>query len=178
MEESSLINKNQEAPRINDFKEGEDPISNFLGCLCLWGLIISLSFLFASCISNKNQIDSPIAGILAGEHELVRISDNPFSPYFVFWFKDQKNAPLTCSFCWQMNDGTYANSALPFSKIKIQFDEYIDKPTIKFRWNRCYEIPIQEIMDYQVIYAVITIRREDWKIPIEPEPNSADLSEL
>lgn len=65
------------------------------------------------------------------------------------------------------DNSMYAISSLPSTKIRVNFNENIEYPTIKFKWTSSDSKDIQQLMDNNVLYAVITIREKDWPIDIK-----------
>ncbi len=117
-----------------------------------------------SCASRKEQ---SYAGItLAGDHQLRKMvnikSTDASGSFFLFVGSFAQHETLKVSFAWKLNDGTYAISTLPMDKIRVRIDNNITVPTIKFRWRSGYFREIQDMMDYKVIYAVITCKDSDW----------------
>ena len=75
-----------------------------------------------------------------------------------------------------MNDGTYAISSLPLEKIRVKLDKEATTPTIKFKWHPWHgnrgTPQVQYLMDYHVIYALITAKEGDWPIQVNLPLNS------
>jgi len=136
--------------------------------------IISLLCLNA-CGPQPKQIS--INDILRGEHQLRKIGQLVGSEtktkqnFFLIAYSqtETKNTVVLIKFSWKMNDGTYASSSLPMEKIRVKLVKNISTPTIKFRWNTCdcsNKNITQEIMDMNVLYALITINETDWPTDI------------
>jgi hypothetical protein len=105
--------------------------------------------------------ESEMGKILKGEHELARMSTSS-TPYFIV---DSGSQDACIIFTWKMNDGTYALSQLPSSKIRVAFCETQAVPTIKFRWNTLYrDTSVDSLMGNNVIYSVVTCKKSDWII--------------
>ena len=130
-------------------------------------------------VAEAQPMPSPAESILKGEHELrkmaerVETASRVSGSFFLVVgdFTATTKTKVLIKFAWKMNDGrTYAISSLPLEKIRVEPDEKVMTPTIKFRW-RPYPIlnntpQPQELMDDYVVYAVITAREEDWPIQI------------
>ena len=130
-----------------------------------------LSIIIAS-IAGSSYADSTVGVVLKGEHQLRKMTstvtdeskiDGGFF-LFVGGISGSKKQEIRVYFSWKMNDGTYAISSLPIEKFRVKFDENKDKPSIKFRWKAAYTNPdsVQTIMDYFVLYALITCKESDW----------------
>lgn len=128
--------------------------------------------------SKKEEILSPIGKILVGEHRLRRMAEymdvNPkiSASFFVVMgsISNTTNTIVSVKFAWEMNDGIYAISSLPLEKIRIKIDEKVLTPTIKFRWSLSrVDTPnqIQDLMEKNVIFAVLTLKEDDWPINVK-----------
>lgn len=139
-------------------------------------IVIIISLLgFNACGPQPKKIG--IDDILSGEHQLRKMGQLVGSEsktkqsFFLISYnqKETKTTVVSIKFAWKMNDGTYALSSLPLEKIRIKLEKNISAPTIKFRWNSCDCANInitQEIMDMNVLYAVITVSETDWPTDI------------
>jgi hypothetical protein len=143
-------------------------------------LMVLLAALFALGCRPQPKPPSQAELILGGEHKLRKMTERTdvsleISGGFFLFGGHANGSVLSVKFAWEMNDGTYALSSLPLEKIRVKFDEQITSPTIKFRWRR-YDGEVapqtQNLMDYYVSYALITIRESDWPAQIELPLNS------
>ena len=146
-------------------------------------LMVLLAALFALGCRPQPKPPSQAELILGGEHKLHKMTEqsqlNPTLSGRFFLFSGSVNGLIKTDvfvkFAWEMNDGTYALSSLPLEKIRVKFDEQITSPMIKFRWRR-YDgegtPQTQNLMDYYVSYALITIRESDWPAQIDLPLNS------
>jgi hypothetical protein len=66
-----------------------------------------------------------------------------------------------------MNDGMFAISSLPIEKIRIRLDNSITSPTIRFKWQSSTTEHVQQLMDYYVDYAIVTVKESEWPINIK-----------
>lgn len=146
-----------------------------MGKICI-GLVFLVGLFAAGCAEKPEQ-PSPAEHILKGEHKLRKMTehaktDSTVSGGFfliVGKFNSSTTTRLLVKFAWEMNDGTYAFSSLPLEKIRVKIDEEVATPTIKFRWRRLvgYRTPqIQELMDDHVVYALVTVKGNDWPVQI------------
>jgi len=107
--------------------------------------------------STTEEVISPVGKALQGDHPLSMIKKN--DSYFIVSAGD---TDVMVMFCWKMNNGTYALSQLPSSKIRFIFDEYKRIPSIKFRWGTFYsDTSPSSMMVNSVLYAVVTCKKED-----------------
>lgn len=116
--------------------------------------------------------------ILKGEHKLRKMAERTdtnsriSASFFILVgsYSSTTETKTAVKFAWEMNDGTYALSSLPLEKIRVKLDEKATVPTIKFRWRpycRCYNEPqVQELMDNNVCYAVVTVKESDWPVQV------------
>ena len=139
-------------------------------------MFILSGFFMAGCKREKVEpLPSPAESILGGEHELrkmterTEINSRASGSFFLFVgdFSSTAKTDIKVKFAWKMNDGKiYAISSLPLEKMRVQFDNQISTPTIKFRWRRYPFVnrtpQPQELIDNYVVYALITAREEDW----------------
>lgn len=72
------------------------------------------------------------------------------------------------TFAWQGNDGVYRFQTLPLSKVRIQIDQHIGTPFVKFRWASWPQ--------GQIVYAVIGANPKDWPEDLAI-PSTKDLKE-
>lgn len=129
----------------------------------------------SSCSSKKKE-EAPMSKIgvmLKGEHKLRKLTEstgsntNVHGTFFIFGSVSAEvtSGPIV-SFAWEKDSNTYILSTLPFNKIRIKFVDKIETPTIKFRWSTdcgcAVADDIDKIMRESVIYAVISIQKEDW----------------
>lgn len=140
--------------------------------------IASICLLFYSCtIDLADPKASDAETILKGTHPLRRMvpteetNSNLSGGYFLFYggIKGETQTSQRVKFAWLMNDGiSYPISSLPLEKIRVQFNDTISIPTIRYRWrwaNQGIE-DVQHYMDHFVHYAVVTVREEDWPVQI------------
>ncbi len=137
-------------------------------------LVFLIGFFVVGC-ANRPELPSQAELILKGEHKLRKMverseTDSRVSGGFFLIVGELSVSTTTkvlMKFAWEMNDGTYALSSLPLEKIRVKFDEKATNPTIKFRWRRWRNMSIgtpqiQELMDGYVLYALLTVRENDW----------------
>lgn len=140
-------------------------------------MLVFLVGIFTISCAEKPELPSQAEQILKGEHKLRKMverseNNSKISGNFFLIFGGLDGSTTTkvlIKFAWEMNDGTYALSSLPLEKIRVKLDEKATEPTIKFRWQRWNEYrtaQIQELMDYYVLYAVLTVREGDWPIKV------------
>jgi hypothetical protein len=145
-------------------------------------LILLIGFFAFGC-ERKPLPPSPAELTLGGEHKLRKMTerteaDSRISASFFLIFGNVSGSTTTralVKFAWEMNDGTYAISSLPLEKIRIRFDENSINPTIRFRWVRygSKDTPEpQKLMDYYVVYALVTVRENEWPIQVKMPLNS------
>lgn len=72
------------------------------------------------------------------------------------------------TFAWRGNDGVYRFQTLPLSKIRIQIDEHVGTPFVKFRWASWPQ--------GNIIYAVIGANPKDWPQDLAI-PSAKDVKE-
>lgn len=136
-----------------------------------WYICLLIPFL-ASCVESP---PSRAEAILKGEHQLRKMVEksgvlSSFSgSYFLFAgsVEGTSRTTLDVKFAWELSDKTFAISSLPIEKFRVNFNESIETPTIKFRWRRRNEPELQHLMDRSVIYAVITCKKSDWPTNIK-----------
>lgn len=120
---------------------------------------------------------SAVGKVLQGEHalrkmgQLVGTTTKSSECFFLVAYNqnEKKETTVTIKFAWQMNDGTFAISSLPLEKFRIKLDNKVVSPTIKFRWTFCDcddSINLQEVMNSKVVYALLTIREDQWPVDI------------
>ena len=153
----------------------------------LLSLTLFFNFSLLSC-NNEPAID--LVGInLRGAHTLRKLTETNLQEnkstgqYFLFMgnMTTENNSGPGISFAWKQNDSTYILSTLPFNRIRIRFNEKMDTPIIKFRWEPSDKVgtrtdDIDYIMKKNVIYAVIYIKKENWPQQIHLPMNSADTA--
>jgi hypothetical protein len=147
------------------------------------GLIVSIIALFL-CFSFARAEESETGKILGGQHQLgysgvlstVIVPDltnsvivNP-KAYFLF-IKSRDN--LDVVFSWKINN-EYVVSRMPITKVRVRYDEEVEKPYVIFRWKPANVTYIDQIMSEQVIYVVFVCKSEVWNpssvstgIPVE-----------
>lgn len=124
----------------------------------------------------------PVSQIFGGNHilrkmgERVESNSHVSGSFFLFAGSLTQSTETVSSvkFAWLMNDGkTYAISSLPIEKIRVVFDDKAETPTIKFNYHPDQTCPLdwsdhtQEIMDYYVASATVTIKGSDWPVQIQ-----------
>ena len=135
---------------------------------------VLLVFIYGLLLIGCEQHPSYAEQILGGEHRLrkmigqteanVSLSGGFF--LFVGDISGRVTTGVSVKFAWEMNDGTYAISSLPLEKIRIKLDEKATTPTIKFRWSPSSSKQVQDLMDWNVLYAIITAREADWPVQV------------
>jgi hypothetical protein len=72
------------------------------------------------------------------------------------------------SFSWKLNNGMYAISELPLSKIRVMINDSIQKPYVKFRWGGMMfnTNQIEDYMNHDVIYMVVYCKESDFPMEI------------
>jgi len=144
-----------------------------------WSLTVVFLVLVAFC-DHKTLAEeiSMVDPILRGEHTLRQISEQDVGGLkikikYLFMegnFTRSSQSFTRVKFVWEMTTNEYVFSSLPIEKIRIKLDNNVEIPTIKFRW-RPYNFrgtpDIQGILDYSVIYAVVTLRSEWWPTLME-----------
>jgi hypothetical protein len=136
-------------------------------------LVIIALFGLTACGPKSKSIDD----IFRGEHQLRKMGqlvgskDKTKESFFLITYNqnETKITVVAIKFAWKMNDSTYALSSLPMEKIRIKLDKNVTVPTIKFRWNpnsgNNIDL-IQELMDNDIVYALITVNEKDWPTDI------------
>lgn len=135
-------------------------------------LLIVIICCLSSC-KNESSRESKIGLILKGNHSIRKMNEtnesnkSTNSSFFIFGsIKEKSFSGPVVSFAWELNDSTYILSTLSLNKIRIVFNEKNIVPSIKFRWNTSrsgYSCDnMEKIMSENIIYAVISIRKEDW----------------
>ncbi len=125
----------------------------------------------------KTEQPSQAEQILKDEHilrkmaERTDVNSNISASFFLFvgGFSETTKTTVSVKFAWKMNDGTYALSSLPLEKIRVKLDESTTTPTIKFRWRPwklCRTPQVQDLMDDYVLYAVVTVKENDWPVQV------------
>lgn len=164
----------------------DEPVSDLLGCL-IWivVLLILVGWAGYSFCHPKEGGESlgEVGQILAGDHRLARISDDPEdpSPYFVFFKVERESesgklTTLKVNFCWERVD-SYSNSSLYLNQVRVKLDPQASEPSVKFYWRRPDLASVISDDDHQrwvvenyVIYALVTIRPEDWRVKVKNLP--------
>jgi hypothetical protein len=130
------------------------------------------------CGTRQEPPDSPAQAVLQGEHKLrkmmgqTEVNSSLSGGFFLFVgdVKAKTSTAVSVKFAWEMNDGTYAISSLPLEKIRVKINEEAKTPTVKFRWRlwcrRNMPQP-QELMDENVLYALVTVREKDWPVQVQ-----------
>jgi hypothetical protein len=148
-------------------------------------VIVCFGCLFTIGIGSQNnlrdQYREQVESVLEGEHPLRKMAERSETNsttsgnFFMFagigggGISGESKTDIYVKFAWKMNDGDYALSSLPFEKIRVRFDEKIVTPNIKFRWHRWTwgRVPeIQELMEKNISYAIITVKESDWPIQV------------
>lgn len=144
-------------------------------CTLIAGMLISI--FIAGCAQKGPEPPSQAEALLRGEHKLrkmaerVDVKSNISASFFLFVgdLSATTQTNISVKFAWEMNDGTYALSSLPLTKIRVKLDERVEAPTIKFRWRPykcCNTAQVQGLMDSYVVYALVTVRERDWPVNI------------
>lgn len=140
-----------------------------LGIVCL--------FLSNCTIEHKEKPISDAGKLLSGTHPLRRMvsasetNSNLSGGYFLFFggMSGETQTSQLVKFAWLMNDGvSYSISSLPLEKIRVQFNDTISIPTIKYNYAR-KNLGLEDVqyyMDHFVHYAVVTVREQDWQVQI------------
>jgi hypothetical protein len=126
----------------------------------------------------KHPKKSQTEALLGGEHQLRKMvertetnSSTSASFFLIVGSLDsQVSTSVNLKFSWEMNDGTYAISSLPMEKFRIKIDESATTPTIKFRWRPFVNggtPQVQDLMDNNVLYALLTVRESDWPVKVD-----------
>lgn len=133
----------------------------------------------------KTETPSPAEAVLKGNHPLRkmitvdRARARAYSGLFFFSYSGTSDRMLT--FSWLMNDGTYAISTLHIEEMRVVLDPKATQPSIKFRWVRSGRTPTtptpQSLMNQNVLYAVVTVRPEDWPIDVQLPLNNPEHEE-
>ncbi len=130
------------------------------------GLLLLAVLDGVGCVPAKPESEwvSPAQQVLAGEHQLQKMGGS----YFLVAGSAAGKSEVSVSFAWLMNDEkTYALSSLPIGKLRVQFNEATEVPTIKFRWRGCVSATeIQYVMNNCVVYGLITAREQDWPLQV------------
>lgn len=146
---------------------------------------------FLSPKKEEKEWMSDVGLMLQGEHKLRKLTESTGSntkiheSFFIFGGTniESTSSPIV-SFAWEKDSSTYILSTLSFNKIRIKFVDKIETPTIKFRWacgrsGYTRGDDINRIMKVNVIYAVISIQKEDWpqeiNLPMNISPNIRPL---
>lgn len=121
----------------------------------------------------------PYSVFFKGERELRKMSerssvksDTSTAFFLVVGQSDTKtNTETSVKFAWKMNDGIFAFSSLPLEKIRVQIDETAKKPTLRFvfKWKNGSISPekeLQEILNEDVLYALVKTTAENWPIDV------------
>lgn len=138
-----------------------------------------LMLCFSSCAEEKAKPETQdgVDLLLQGEHQLRKMgtligtNSKESRDFFLVSYSERKetNTVTQIKFAWRMNDGQYAISSLPVEKFRVKLDGKATTPTIKFCWcpnSGINSSLIQRIMDEKIVYALITIREEDWPVDI------------
>lgn len=161
-------------------------MKNQHACLA-YNFMLSIVLLFSGCtIDLADPKASDAETILKGTHPLRRMvpteetNSNLSGGYFLFYaeIKGETQTSQLVKFAWLMNDGiSYSISSLPLEKIRVQFNDTISVPTIRYRWKWASQglEDIQLYMDNFVHYAVVTVREEDWPVQINLPLNNDTL---
>lgn len=108
----------------------------------------------------KPEPMSKYGEIYQGNHLLRQIgsltttSTHTGGTYFIIagGFESSTTSDTEVTFAWLGNDGVYRFQRLPLDRIRIQIDEHIGVPFVKFRWDTWGYIK----------YAVIGANPKDW----------------
>ena len=123
---------------------------------------------FTGCDESETQ--SVVGTALQGIHQLKSLSIITYSQgtgtsgYFTLIgsLEGQVVQSTKIRFAWVDNQGLVSLSELPVTKLKFHFNPKNNTPTIKFRWRPDnWAHNTQEIMDNNVIYAVIDCKETD-----------------
>lgn len=173
-------------------------------------------FIFLGCTTNNaKEVRTPLpneSGLtsnMKGEHKLRKMFEREehsatiSGSYFlvVGGFSGRMESKTVVRFAWQMNDGTYAFSALPLEAIRLRLKKDIEVPTVEFSWydvprphqnnwdgggrygvnfyDGCYDCQSYVSAQYEpldliqtVRHAVVTIQESDWPVQIKPPGES------
>ncbi len=119
---------------------------------------------------------SELGQVLQGEHalrkmgQLVGTTTKSSQCFFLVAYNqnEKKETTVMIKFSWQMNDGNFAISSLPLEKFRFKLDNKTTSPTIKFRWELSSNNPnLQEVMNTKIVYALLTIREDQWPVDID-----------
>lgn len=145
---------------------------------------VFMAFFMVGCEQKPQKPEPPSQAeqILKGEHRLrkmverTEVNSRISGSFFLFVgdVSGSTKTTLSVKFAWEMNDGVYAISSLPLEKIRVRLDENTTVPTIKFRWrpyNGYGTAEVQDLMNDNVLYAVITVKESDWPVRVDPPLN-------
>ncbi len=114
--------------------------------------------------------------IFTGEHKLRKMlpsqevtTEKASASFFLILgsYNSEKRTDVIVRFAWQTNSGEFAISSLLLEKIRIKLSPVPVEPTIRFRWHRLkYDLPLQEMMDNHIYYAVVTVNEADWPVQV------------
>lgn len=119
-----------------------------------------------------------VGKILQGEHALRKLASSTESTYhasggmffLIGSYSANGKTETVVKFAWLMNDGkTWAISSLPLERIRVRLTDKEIAPTIKFAWLRgpIFKRTLQDLMDREVTYAVITCNGKNWPINVQ-----------
>lgn len=127
-------------------------------------ILFSFTLMFLISCGPLPDQTSDIGKQLRGDHELKQLTDTHYSSSDSSNYFTIKQSKIY--FCWKTNDNSYSISSLDINKVKININDEIEVPTIKYRWRASSSINgvnIQEIFNEAVVYSVITCKDKDSK---------------
>ncbi len=143
-------------------------------------VVVALAVVCILSVQNeqKHPKKSLTEALLGGEHRLrkmverTEVNSSTSASFFLIVgsLDSQVSTSVNLKFSWEMNDGTYAISSLPMEKFRVKIDESATTPTIKFRWapfRRLGTPQVQDLMDNNVLYALLTVRESDWPVKVD-----------
>lgn len=142
-------------------------------------LFLLITLFFTSCEPKKEKC-SKLCQEIKGEHRLrtFNVFNETTKSWSTNYFLIMSNSggsertETKVKFSWLNNKNQYIISELPISKIRVEINDTIENPIVKFRW-----IPTLNDIEYAfkrgyIEYMVIICKEEDYPINI----NIKDLS--
>jgi hypothetical protein len=133
-----------------------------LPCSILAAFLIAAAYGVYGCATEPTPPPTPSKNEIEykGSHLLRQIGSLPSSTDIsvtrsFFYIDADSHSDLKISFAWQGNDGIYRFTTQPLTDVRVQLNDSVNTPFVKFKWN-----------DYGLLYTVIVVNPKDWPVDI------------
>ena len=125
-----------------------------------FALLLMLAVALSSCDEGRKQVDKSCdcERAFSGKHELALQNDPTVADSGSYMIIANNFA----KYMWKSWDSTYIISTIPVGNVRVQIDETVTQPYVKYRWVSCNSVAdIQRTISTNVVYIVIVCSSED-----------------